>query len=515
VNKSGKANITLEKAAREWRGVFDAMTDFVWIADMDYRILRANRAIADFLKMHPRDIVGRHCYDLLHNSHGPSPECPQRKAIESRKTCSGELYESHLGRYLEITVSPLIDDNGVMIGSVHLTRDVTGRITAQAALKASEEKLKLIFQSTSEGIACSDLNGNISEANDPALRLFGYGSKEEIIGHSFFEFITPEDHARASQNIAMTLAIGQAPSVEYTFSKKDGTRFIGELNASVLNDGNGKPAGFVAVFSDITERKKHEITLAESYHHELETRRKLEQERKKRIKFTHWLVHELKTLLSPMLASSEMLTREAKERIIKRLSRNIYSGTLSLEKRVNELLDLARIEIGEMKLNLQPVDPSNLITDTVEKMRPMTDERGQSLSLRLPESLPQISADPYRLEQVLMNLIGNASKYTPDGSSITISARREKDKLVIKIQDNGPGISSEAQKHLFDPYFRSEAAQEDTKEGLGLGLPIARHIVELHGGQIRVKSKTGQGSTFSFSLPLFTGTALEEKGQQE
>ncbi|MDD5509447.1 MAG: PAS domain-containing sensor histidine kinase [Dehalococcoidales bacterium] len=514
MNKSRNINITLEKAAREWRDVFDAMTDFVWIADPDYRVLRTNRAIADFLKMHPRDMVGRHCYDLLHNSHGPSPECPHRRAIASQKTCSGELYESHLGIYLEITVSPLIDDNGVMIGSVHLARDVTGRKTAQAALKASEEKLKLIFQSTSEGIACSNLDGNISEANDPALRLFGYKSKEEIIGHNFFEFIIPEDHARARKNIAMTIAIGQATGVEYTFLKRDGTRFPGELNASVLNDGSGKPAGFVAVFSDITERKQHEIALASSYRHELETRRKLEEERGRRIKFTHYLVHELKTPLTPMVASSEMLTREAKERRIKRLSRNIYSGTLSLEKRVNELLDLARIEIGEMKLNLQPVDLTKLIPDTVEKMRPMMEDRGQSLSLRLPVSLPQISADPYRLEQVLMNLIGNASKHTPDGSSITVSARREKNRLAIGVQDDGPGISSAAQKHLFDPYFRSEAAQ-DTKEGLGLGLPITRHIVELHGGRIRVKSKTGQGSTFSFSLPLSTETSLEERGQQE
>ncbi|MDD5590536.1 MAG: PAS domain S-box protein [Dehalococcoidales bacterium] len=513
MNKPENINPALEKAAREWRDVFDAMTDFVWIADLDYRVLRANRAIADFLKMHPRDIIGRHCYELLHDSNGPSSVCPHRRAIASREPCSDELYEPALGNYLEITVSPLIDDNGIMIGTVHLARDVTGRKTAEAAHKTSEEKLRLIFQSASEGIACSDLNGNISEANDPALRLFGYGSKEEIIGHNFFEFIIPEDIERAGKNIEMTLTLGRATGVEYTFLKKDGARFPGELNASVLNDASGKPAGFVAVFSDITERKQHEIALVESYRHELATRRELEEERRRRIRFTHWLVHELKTPLTPMVASSEMLTRTVTGPGLLRLSRNIYNGTMSLEKRVNELLDLARIEIGEMKLNPQPVDIINLIRETVERMSQMKNERRQSISCRLPGSLPQINADPHRLEQVLMNLIGNAFKHTPPESTVTVSARQEKDDLVIEVQDNGPGISKTAQKRLFDPYFHSRAAS-DIEEGLGLGLPIARHIVDLHGGRIWVKSKTGQGSTFGFSLPLLTETAPEERRQQ-
>jgi signal transduction histidine kinase len=259
---------------------------------------------------------------------------------------------------------------------------------------------------------------------------------------------------------------------------------------------NIPPAGEPGVIAEAVEEPLRVL-----YERERGLRQELEAEIKRRAEFTRALVHELKTPLTPVLASSDILLGELHEEPFLSLARNINQGASNLNNRIDELLDLSRGEIGMLRLNPRPVDPLGLLQQAGDHMAPVASGHGQSLILALPATLPLVWADEGRLRQVVLNLLGNASKFAPEGSEITLRARGEGDFLVVEVQDTGYGISPEEQQRLFEPYHRLERDRERLS-GLGLGLALCKSLVELHGGRIWVESRVGAGSTFGFSVPL-------------
>ena len=243
------------------------------------------------------------------------------------------------------------------------------------------------------------------------------------------------------------------------------------------------------------------IIYARELREHVENERQLRRELERRIEFTRALVHELKTPLTSVLLSSEILTHNLPEGPLSRLATTIYQGASNLNERIDELLDLARGEQGMLKLKLSLVDPLQMLRALADEFAVIISSRGQTLILDLPPSLPKLWADAHRLRQVVLNLLSNASKFTPEEGRITLKARDEETRLVIEVQDTGPGIAKEEQERLFEPYHRLESDRERFS-GLGLGLALSKRLVELHGGKIWVESEPGKGSKFSFSLPL-------------
>lgn len=403
---------------------------------------------------------------------------------------------------------PGMDELSILAGTIN------GMLAAlqqsEVDLQESEEELRLMFESIADGVTVYDLDGNIVRVNEAAVRMHGYDSKEELIGRSTFDLIAEKDRKKAMKNLKRTLDVGDARNIEYTFLDRNGGKFDAELSTAVLQDVSGKPKGFVAITKDITERKRADRKLQELYQHEKELRRELEEEIKKRIEFTRALVHELKTPITPVLASSELLLEELKEKPLLGFVQNIYRGASNLNQRIDELLDLAKGEIGMLQLNPEPVDPMQLLQMIVNNMTPVALRNGQSLSLELPSSLSAVWADEERLRQVVLNLLNNAFKFTPAGGEIILRAKEDGTNLIIEVQDTGRGISEEEQQRLFEPYYRLESDRERLS-GLGLGLALSKKLVELHGGQIWMKSGKGKGSTFGFSVPL-EATSQSEKG---
>ncbi|MEE8471167.1 MAG: ATP-binding protein, partial [Dehalococcoidia bacterium] len=253
--------------------------------------------------------------------------------------------------------------------------------------------------------------------------------------------------------------------------------------------------------SEIVERAMIEAKLRDHFEKEKELRQQLEAEISKRVEFTRTLTHELKTPLTSVLASGDVLVSELREEPLLSLAKNVSRGASDLNSRIDELLDLAKGEVGMLELKLEPVDMLQSLREIVERMSPVTSKEGQSLIADLPPSLPLVQADTARLQQVVTNLISNASKFTPEGGKITLRVREKDAALVVEVQDTGRGITREEQKRLFEPYYRIEGDTERFS-GLGLGLPLCKTLVELHRGQIWVRSQPGKGSTFGFSLPL-------------
>jgi signal transduction histidine kinase len=248
--------------------------------------------------------------------------------------------------------------------------------------------------------------------------------------------------------------------------------------------------------------KKNEIIYGQEKKH----REELEDEARARTQFIDVLAHELRNPLTPILVSVEMLKglfSNDTSSVQYRMADNAMKSTELLRSRLEELLDMARFTRGALKLKPQPVQTSQFLGYIACRYQPALEDRKQELLIQIPPDLPQVEADPSRLEQVVVNLLSNACKYSPEKSVITFKASINSNSVMVEIADHGIGIELEDQKHLFEPYHRTEQARQSF-QGLGLGLSVSRHIIEAHGGKIWVESIAGKGSTFKFTLPIKT-----------
>ncbi len=367
--------------------------------------------------------------------------------------------------------------------------------------RRAEEELKIkdkAIAASINAIALCDLEGNVTYVNSSYLKLWGYDDEKEVLGRPITAFWKVE-----KEGLLLLGALRETHgwTGELAAKRKDGATFDVYLVASMVEDDFGTPICFMADFVDITERKKAEEKLQRLYQKERDLRRQLEGEIEKRIEFTRALAHELKTPLTPVVMSSQLLTSELKDETLLRIARNISRGASKLNSRIDELLDLARGEVGMLQLKPEQVDVLKLLREVVQDVAPVASSRGQSLVLKLPPSLPSVWCDRVRLQQIVLNLLDNAFKFTPAGGKITLRAKQEDGNLVVEVKDTGPGIAEEDQRRIFEPYHRKESDRERLS-GLGLGLALCKTLVELHRGRIWVRSRIGKGSTFGFALPL-------------
>ena len=401
-------------------------------------------------------------------------------------------------------------------GSDELSRlgaTINGMLAAleqsETELRDSEEHYRLLAEHATDVIYVMDVNLKFTYVSPSVTRLTGH-SVEEAVAQSLDQVLTPAsfNHAmdvfaeEATRESEAIKDLTRSRTLELEVKRKDGSTVWVEATMTALRDAADNVVGILGGARDITERKKAEAKLQELYTEEKTLRQDLEAEINKRVEFTRALVHELKTPITPVLASSELMLEEIKEGgPLWDLAQNISQGAYNLNQRIDELLDLARGEVGMLHLNPEPVDSGQLLRSIVDSVRPLARKNGHSLNAELPPSLPVIRADEDRLRQVVLNLLNNAFKFTPAGGSITVRARKSEGHLIVEVQDTGRGISQAEQGKLFEPYQQVE--RERTRlSGLGLGLSLSKKLVELHGGQIWVQSEKGKGSTFSFSIPL-------------
>lgn len=222
------------------------------------------------------------------------------------------------------------------------------------------------------------------------------------------------------------------------------------------------------------------------------------------LRFIDTLSHELKTPLTSIIAAAGLLAEELEssgDKSHQRLIQTIIQNANTLENRLAELLDIVKTGTGRIQLHLEPVDIKSLLLGTGMQISPLIQGKGQHLDIDLPPSLPIIHGDGQRLEQVVLNLLNNATKFSAEGGNIVLKARSRDTEIVIEVRDSGIGIAREEQPRLFKPYSRLDSDRQ-RHPGLGLGLALAKQVVELHGGKIWVESEPGKGSIFAFSLPL-------------
>jgi PAS domain S-box-containing protein len=359
--------------------------------------------------------------------------------------------------------------------------------------RLTEFLLADIVRIAADAIICIDADQKITLFNEGAEQIFGWTS-DEVIGKPL-ELLLPERargvHSKHIERFrdSPEQARKMGERREISGLRKNGEEFPAE--AAIAKVTMGESVVFSVVLRDITEQ--------------VELHRKLQRAVSARDDTVSVVAHDLRNPVSAVkMLSSALLLRDDIEALPSEASeqlRLIRAAALQMDRLIQDLLDVTRVETGRLIVNQQPVPPAELVESALRTLRPLVKEAGLKLSVSVPAKLPSVSADAERIGQVLSNLIGNAIRFTARGGKITVSAVVDDDGVRISVSDTGSGISKEQLPHIFDRFWQSSQSTIRSR-GAGLGLPIARGIVRAHGGRLGVESEEGRGSTFYFTLPV-------------
>lgn len=392
-------------------------------------------------------------------------------------------------RYVHLIATATFDDGGDVVRLSGTLQDLT-------ELHEAQDRLTLfgrIIESAEQGIAVVDREGCFVYVNPAALELVGY-RLDEMVGRSFREMgIIPEEAREESQEIDRVLAEGGVWTGLLPHRCANGAVFVTASTISVVRDEHGDPQYGFNIFSDYTDelRRREELRQA---------RDAAERANRAKSEFLSSMSHELRTPMNAVLGFAQLLERDSGlgERQHSHATEIRRAGSHLLDL-INEVLDLARIEAGRLKIDPQPVFVAPVVADCLSLTRTLAEEQAVRCEAEVADDV-QVLADPVRLKQVLLNLVGNAIKYNRSGGKIRVGVTLQSDVVEIAVSDTGPGIAPEDQARLFEPFERLHA-DGGRVEGAGVGLAVSHSLVEMMGGELAVESEQGVGSRFWFRLP--------------
>jgi PAS domain S-box-containing protein len=369
--------------------------------------------------------------------------------------------------------------------------------------------LSAIIESAEDAVISKTLEGVITTWNRGAERVFGYTS-DEAVGRPV-TILIPDDHINEEPAILARIRAGERiEHYETIRRRKDGTLIDISLTVSPIRGPDGTVIGASKVARDITDRKRAEEERERLLESERGARqaaeeagRRAEEASRSRDEFLATLSHELRTPLTAILGWAHMLrTGQLGSADAARVHETIERNARAQAKLVDDLLDVSRVITGKLRLDVRAVDPAAFVESAVESVRPAADAKGVGVHRVIDRGLVSVSGDPMRLQQVVWNLLSNAIKFTPAGGQITIRVERVGPNVEVSVADTGAGITPEFLPHVFDRFRQADQRITRHHGGLGLGLSIVRHLVEMHGGSVRAESAgEGKGSTFTVSLP--------------
>lgn len=419
---------------------------------------------------------------------------PEQEIEQALRTGRGEDDRWHVRKdgttfWCSGVMTPLRDESGQLRGFAKIMRDLTEQKRNEQYRNESEERFALLVEGVVDyALIMLNTDGNIVTWNNGAQRLYGYNSTEMLGRHHLILSSGAHDQR---EDMVHCLEEAQSKSryeCEGWRIRKDGSRFLAHVIITALYDEQGQLRGFGKVTRDITE-------------HERLTRELQEANRQKDISVA-MLAHELRNPLAAMMNALRLLQRASEN-----VSKDGPAGTMERQLRklvslVDDLLDVARFTTGEFKLEKEPVPVGSLLQRAVETMSPTIEARRQTLVVSALPEQTYLRIDPYRIEQVINNLLGNASKFTDPGGQITLAASLEGESVSISVKDNGPGIPPDALSRIFDLFYQTDRSLERRRGGFGIGLALVKKLVEVHGGTVEARSPgLGFGSEFIVRLP--------------
>ncbi len=498
INERKEADQRLKESEEKYRFITENMDDVISVLDKDLKIEFINEALERMSGFKIDDVISKPVAEFIH----PDDLEQSLKVVETGlKTGvgSGEFRikkkdSSYLG--VEVKGKVIFDKNNKQ-KFILVNRDIEVRKRLEQELRDSEELYKTLLKTSPDAVTVTDLQGNITALSERTLKLNRYSNIEEIIGTSGIKYLAPKDHERAMRNQEKVLTDEVVENLEYTFLRKDGTSYIGEINISVLKDSSGKPKGFIATTRDITERKRAEEKLRKSEEQYREAYNRAEF-------YKDLIAHDVTNILQNIVfaAESGLLLLDEREKLKGKLV-DIKDQVKRSGKLISNVRKLSKLE-KESPL-LQLVDVKEVLTNTTAMIQRISSKKEMNIQIEVLTEKVYIQGNEL-LRDVFENVLQNAVKFNQNSTVevfIRVSSIQEEGKRHLKLEfmDNGLGIREKNKWAIFERGYRVNGKVG----GRGLGLSLVKKIVNSYNGQIwvedRVEGDFSQGSNFIIEIP--------------
>jgi len=495
----------LKETTKKLEMLFETAMEGIAVVDTNENITFANKAFSDMLGYREEELAGINLRKLLDEKGFKEI----RRQTEDRKKGKTTRYELVLyckdgePRNVQVSASPLWNDDGTFAGSIGIVLDVTERKRTEEALRISEERFRKIFESANDSLIYLDRLGRILDINKVAEHLFG-GSKSEVLGKHFIHIgvVSSKDIPTLLNKFAKILAGKETRTSLMIKNKKGQERYL-ECSSSITKIDD-RIIGILVIARDVTERWQMQRKL-EEYSQELEA---LVEKRTKQLKEAHeqlikserlaaigqvaaMVGHDLRNPLTGIKSAAYYLKTKLGSVMDKKISEmlELIEKDVQYSNRIiTDLLDYSR----EIKLELAETTPKSIIEDALSIVQIPKNVQVQDLT----HDKPKTKMDINKMKRVFVNIIKNAVEAMPEGGRLTISGKESDGNVEIIFADTGIGIAKEAIEKIWSPFFTTKA------KGLGLGLPICKRILEAHGGKISVESIVDEGATFTVTIPI-------------
>jgi len=496
-----KAYRELKESEEKFRELFNKATDTIVLSEvkengMPGRFIEVNEAASKVLGYNENEWGNMTPLDLF--APEKQDELPQISLELQKKgyTTFESVSITKDGRKFPVEVNVHVFKFKGKNVALAIARDITERKKAEEALKESEEKLNATIESSPDSITVTDLNLNIVSCNQATAAMYGASSKDEIIGLNAFDLVDPKDQSRLAETMGKILSENRSVTLEINLlTKKNNMFFPAEVSGNVVRNAEGKPVAFVAITKDITERKQAEK--------ERETLiKELERSNEELQQFAYVASHDLQEPLRTIASFTQLLARRYKGQLDKdadEFIEFIVDGTQRMQSMIKDLLQYSRVQTKGEELKL--TDVQNALDQALFNLKVSIEENNAEIT---HDKLPNVIADEKQLIQLFQNFISNAIKFKKpeEPPRIHVSAIKDvkKGEYVFGVSDNGIGMEPQYLERIFELFQRLHT--RDEYKGTGIGLAVAKKIVDRHGGRVWVESEPGKGSTFYFTIPI-------------
>ena len=479
-------------------------SDAIMWFDEGGMVAYANAAAMGLLGYGEGDFLGSNLFDFVSGFHADRWPHQWEQLVQA----GGGMFRTSLiprnGRRIPVDLTlRVLEYEGMRYGFLN-ARDISERIRQEAALR----KLSFVASRTDNAVIITDTESRVEWVNDGFTRMTGF-SLAEVRGQAPAYLLNgPETDPETIGRIRTALAEEIPFSGELPGYRKDGSPFWLQLALNPVFDDARRLVCYIAIESDVTERKAQEAELEDA-------RRRAESASRTKSEFLAGMSHEIRTPLNTMIGMSDLLRETRLDSDQQRYVDLFEASGNALLSLINDILDVSKIEAGHLELENIPFDVRTLAREIEEMFRFRVAEKGLHLDTVCPPDVPgAVMGDPARIRQVLVNLVGNAIKFT-DSGGVTLMIRKTgphtSPLLSVSVADTGIGISEEKLSQIFEPFTQADASMNRRFGGTGLGLTISRRLVGLMDGEIRAESRPGKGSTFSFDIPLVEGELPERE----